>query len=140
MTPFLRHQSGQAFGRTLIARLNYGTIRVLSEPIGARRGTTLRCSTCGWTNIRVAGANQITAFVELFNMLNANAAQNINWETGASFLSPLIIVPPRIMRVGFRLSGDGYCGMRSFRRNAYARGSPRRPISGWLRYAAARRR
>ena len=31
-----------------------------------------------------------------------------------------------------------YWGKRSFRRNAAARGSPRRPISGWLRNVAAR--
>jgi hypothetical protein len=45
----------------------------------------------------------MTAFVEVFNTLNTNPEQNVNWETGASFLSPLIIVPPRIVRVGFRL-------------------------------------
>ena len=32
-----RHQSGQAFGRTLVARLNYGTIRVLAGTVGPRR-------------------------------------------------------------------------------------------------------
>ena len=104
VTPFLRHQSGQAFGRTLIARLNYGTIRVLSEPIGARRQDhvtllDLRVD----KDIRIAGANQITAFVEVFNTLNANPEQNVNWETGGLFLSPIVIVPPRIVRVGFRL-------------------------------------
>lgn len=38
ITPLLRHQSGAAFGRTLVARLNYGAIRVRAEPIGARPG------------------------------------------------------------------------------------------------------
>jgi hypothetical protein len=96
---------GQAFGRTLITTLNnYGAIRVLSEPIGARRQDhvtllDLRVD----KDIRIAGANQMTAFVEVFNTLNTNPEQNVNWETGASFLSPLIIVPPRIVRVGFRL-------------------------------------
>ncbi len=37
LTPLLRHQSGQPFGRTVLARLNYGTIRLLAEPIGSRR-------------------------------------------------------------------------------------------------------
>ena len=62
---------------------------MLSEPIGARRQDhvtllDLRVD----KDIRVAGANQITAFVELFNTLNANPEQNVNWETGAAFLSP----------------------------------------------------
>jgi hypothetical protein len=104
VTPLLRHQSGQAFGRTLVARLNYGTIRVLAEPIGSRRQDhvtvlDLRVE----KDVRVAGTNDVTAFLDVFNTLNANPEQNISWETGAAFLSPLVIVPPRIVRVGFRL-------------------------------------
>ena len=53
--------------------------------------------------VRIAGANRITPFIEIFNTLNANPAQNISWETGPQFLSPLVIVRPRIARVGFRL-------------------------------------
>jgi hypothetical protein len=39
----------------------------------------------------------------VFNALNANPEQQINWLTGRSFLRPITIVPPRIARVGFRL-------------------------------------
>jgi hypothetical protein len=104
VSPFLRHQAGQAFGRTLVARLNYGTIRVLAEPVGTRRQDhvtllDLRVE----KDVRITGANHLTPFVEVFNTLNANPEQNISWETGATFLRPLVIVPPRIVRVGFRL-------------------------------------
>jgi len=104
VTPLLRHQSGQAFGRTLVARLNYGTIRVLAEPVGTRRQDhvtllDLRVE----KDVRIPGATHLTPFIEVFNTLNANAAQNISWETGATFLRPLVIVPPCILRLGFRL-------------------------------------
>jgi len=76
---------------------------VLAEPIGARRQDNVTLLDLRVDkDIRIAGANQITAFVEVFNTLNANPEQNVNWETGALFLSPIVIVPPRIVRVGFR--------------------------------------
>jgi hypothetical protein len=104
MTPLLRHQSGQAFGRTLVGRLNYGTIRVLAEPIGARRQDSVTLLDLRVEkDVRVAGTDRVTAFVEVFNALNDNPEQNISWETGAGVLTPLVIVPPRIARVGFRL-------------------------------------
>lgn len=104
VTPFLRYQSGQAFGRTLVARLNTGTIRVLAEPVGARRQDSVTLLDLRVEkDIRVAGMSQVTAFVEVFNTLNANPEQNISWETGTAFMSPLVIVPPRTARIGFRL-------------------------------------
>jgi hypothetical protein len=105
ITPFLRHQSGQAFGRTLLTpRLNYGNIRVLAEPVGSRRQDHLTVVDVKVDKtIQVAGATRLRPFVEVFNALNTNAAQNIRWDTGANFLSPIVIVPPRIARVGISL-------------------------------------
>jgi len=37
ITPFLRHQSGQPFGRTFSTPLTYANVRILAEPIGTRR-------------------------------------------------------------------------------------------------------
>jgi hypothetical protein len=45
----------------------------------------------------------VSAFVDVFNLLNANPEQNINWSSGSAFLQPLAIVPPRIARLGARL-------------------------------------
>ena len=42
-----RHQSGQPFGRTLSTALNYGTIRVLAEPVEARGASATSRS---WTS------------------------------------------------------------------------------------------
>ena len=44
VTPLIRYQSGQSFGRTFQTQLpNYGSVRVLAEPIDTRRqdGVTL---------------------------------------------------------------------------------------------------
>jgi outer membrane receptor protein involved in Fe transport len=104
ITPFLRHQSGQPFGRTLAASLNYGTIRVLAEPIGARRQDHITLLDVGLQKrIPVAGGRHVTGFLEIFNVLNSNAEQNVNWASGPSFLRPLTIVPPRIARIGLRV-------------------------------------
>ena len=45
----------------------------------------------------------ILSWLFAFNVLNSNAEQNISWATGESFLRPLTIVPPRILRIGLQL-------------------------------------
>ena len=104
ITPFLRHQSGQPFGRTLAAPLNYGTIRVLAEPIGTRRQDHVILVDVGiQKRMSFPGGRQVGGFLEIFNVLNSNPEQNVNWASGPSFLRPLTIVPPRIVRIGLRL-------------------------------------
>ena len=104
VTPFLRIQSGQPFARTLSTRTNHGTISVLTEPVGTQRQDTVTL-----LDLKVEkefltrSSGRLTAYVEVFNALNANPEQQISWLTGAPFLRPLAIVPPRIARVGFRL-------------------------------------
>lgn len=105
LTPLVRYQSGQPFGRTFQAQLpNYGAVRVLAEPVGARRqdGVTLIDARTERT-FRLAGGRRVAAFAEVFNALNANPEQSVNWSSGAAFLRPLNIVSPRIVRIGLRL-------------------------------------
>ena len=103
LTPHLRHQSGQPFGRTFVTTLSYGSVRLLAEPIGTRRmdNTTI-------VDIRIEknwrrGHRRLAGFIDLFNCLNANAEQNAVWSSGTSFLRPLAIVPPRIARIGAKV-------------------------------------
>jgi hypothetical protein len=104
VTPFVRHQSGQPFGRTLSAALNYGSIPVLAEPVGTRRQDHLTIVDLRiGKDIALADARRVNVFVEVYNLLNSGAAQSVRWETGESFLRPLSIVSPRIARLGFRL-------------------------------------
>jgi hypothetical protein len=97
----VRHQSGQPFGRTFSTLLNYGSIRILAEPIGTRRMDHVTLVDLKVEKSFRLRADRVTVFVDLFNVLNANPEQNISWVSG-SFLQPLAIVPPRIARVGAR--------------------------------------
>ena len=49
---------------------------------------------------KVAKGKTISAFVDGYNLTNTNAAQNINWSSGATFLLPSTIIPPRLFRFG----------------------------------------
>ena len=101
MTPMLRHQAGQPWGRTFVASFNYGSIRVLAEPLDARRQDNLTVLDLRTEKIfRMAKGRSVSGFLDLYNILNSNAEQNINWSSGTSFLRPLTIISPRIVRFG----------------------------------------
>ena len=101
IAPLVRHQSGQPFGRTFQRTLNYGQVRILAEPMGTRRMDYVTLVDLKVEkSFRLSGP-RLALFVDVFNILNANAELNISWVSG-SFLQPLSIVPPRIARVGAR--------------------------------------
>jgi hypothetical protein len=106
ISPLLRHQSGQPFGRTFSTELKYDSdVRILAEPIGTRRMDNITI-----LDVRVEKGiplgrhRRVAAFVDVFNLLNANPEQNTSWSSGSSFLRPLSIVPPRIARIGMKLA------------------------------------
>ncbi len=108
LTPALRFQQGQPFGRTINAGaangINYGTQRILVEPIESRRQDNIAI-----LDIRVekffnfAASRRIGVFTDVYNLTNADAAQNITWASGTTFLQPVSIVGPTIMRFGVKL-------------------------------------
>ncbi len=105
VTPLLRHQSGQPFGRTFSTSLNYSnTVRILAEPMGTRRMDTITILDVRVEKgFRLAGGRRVAGFVDIFNLLNANPESHTNWSSGSSFLRPLTIVPPRIARIGVKV-------------------------------------
>ena len=104
VTPYLHHQSGQPFGRTFSTRLNYGSVRILAEPIGTRRMDNITILDMRVEKaFRIAGGRHVAGFIDVFNLLNANPEQNTSWSSGSSFLRPLSIVPPRIVRIGMKV-------------------------------------
>ena len=105
VTPVLRHQAGQSFGRTFVtAAPTYGTIRVLAEPVGTRRMENITIVDARVEKrIRLHNNRHLAPFVDVFNLFNANPEQNTIWSSGPSFLRPVTIVPPRIARIGAKL-------------------------------------
>jgi hypothetical protein len=103
-TPLLRHQSGQPYGRTFqVTNLYLGSLRVLAEPIGTRRMDHVTLFDLRIQKTFSLGrVGRLSVFADVFNILNTNAEQNVNWST-AGFERPLAIVPPRIARFGLKL-------------------------------------
>jgi hypothetical protein len=106
VTPALRVQSGQPFGRVINAGnangLNY-TQRILAEPLGARKQDDivildLRAE----KRFRAVKSTTVAAFIDLYNIGNSDGASNITWLSGSSFLLPSTIIGPRIMRFGVK--------------------------------------
>jgi hypothetical protein len=104
VTPMLRHQSGQPFGRTFSTGLNYANVVwILAEPIGTRRMDNITIFDVRVEKgFRLTGGRRVAAFVDIYNMLNANPEENTSWSS-ESFLRPLSVVAPRIARVGAKL-------------------------------------
>ena len=104
VTPVVRHQSGQSFGRTFTTSLQYGTVAVLAEPVGTRRMDNMTIADLRVEKgFRMARSRRVAAFVDVFNVFNANPEQNVVMSSGASYLRPIGILSPRIARIGAKL-------------------------------------
>ncbi|HUE84714.1 MAG TPA: TonB-dependent receptor [Vicinamibacterales bacterium] len=108
ITPALRIQQGQAYGRTFLAGaangINYGSQRILAEPIDSRRQDTIRILDIrSEKTFTVAGSRRLGLFADVYNLTNADAAQNISWGSGSAFERPVNIVGPTIARFGVKL-------------------------------------
>jgi hypothetical protein len=108
ITPALRLQAGQPFGRTFLAGasngINYGTQRILTEPISTRhQDNIVLLDTRVEKVFKVTRGQSISVFVDGYNLTNSNAASNITWISGSSFLLPVTIVGPRLARFGMKL-------------------------------------
>lgn len=104
ITPFLRHQSGQPFGRTFSAESDDYVLRILAEPVGTRRMDHVTLLDVRVEkSVHLGNARRAAVFLDVYNLLNANPVQNSNWSSGPFFLRPLSIVAPRIARIGAKL-------------------------------------
>jgi outer membrane receptor protein involved in Fe transport len=105
LSPMLRLQAGQNWGRTFSTTMNYGTVRIAAEPLDTNRQRNIAV-----TDIRIekqvsfGSSLKVGPFLDIYNMFNTNAEQNITWASGSSFLRPTAIVPPRVARVGAKVS------------------------------------
>jgi hypothetical protein len=101
VTPALRLQAGQPYGRTFQVTLNYGAQRILAEPISTRQQDNIvLLDTRVEKVIKIGGGRSVSLFVDGYNLTNANPASNITWGSGSTFLLPVTIVSPRLARFG----------------------------------------
>jgi hypothetical protein len=104
VSPIVRNQSGDPFGRVISVRMNYGNQLVQVEPESTNRVANVTLFDCrvekGFT---VAHKLRASAFFDAFNILNTNPEQDINQTSGATYLRPLNIVPPRVARIGVKI-------------------------------------
>jgi len=104
LTPAIRLQSGQPYGRTFNASMNYGNQTILAEPFGTRRQDNIVLVDTRIEKLfKVTAGPTLSVFVDGYNLTNANPAANINWVSGRTFLNPTTIVPPRLFRFGTKL-------------------------------------
>jgi carboxypeptidase family protein len=108
ITPALRLQAGQPYGRTISAAaangINYGSQRILTEPISSRRqDNIILVDTRVEKVVSIGSGRSVSVFVDGFNLTNANPASNITWGSGSTFLLPVTIVSPRLARIGAKL-------------------------------------
>ena len=113
LTPALRFQSGQPFGRTILASaaygiggtggINYGTQRILREEIGARKQDNIAIfDVRAEKYFNLPSRRKIGLFFDVYNLTNSKAQQNITWNSGSAFEKPTLIVPPTIARFGMK--------------------------------------
>ncbi len=105
ISPNLRHQAGQPFGRIFRPRLNYGRQRILAEPMDTNRHdniTVLDLRTEKAFDVGPNRGGRLIGFFDLYNITNANPAEQINPNSSSTYLRPATIVSPRIARVGVK--------------------------------------
>ena len=108
ITPALRFQQGQPFGRTFLAGaangINYGTQRILAESISSQRQDNIAIVDIRAEKFfRFSAGRRLGVFGDVYNLTNSDAAQNITWNSGSAYLQPVSIIGPTIMRVGIKL-------------------------------------
>lgn len=107
ITPALRFQQGQPFGRTFLAGaangINYGTQRILAEPIGTQRQDNIALLDIRVEKFFRFSGRRLGLFTDVYNLTNSNAVQRATWGSGSSYLRPVGIIGPTIMRFGVKV-------------------------------------
>ena len=94
LTPALRFQQGQPFGRTFLAGaangINYGTQRILAEPLDSQRQDDIAILDIRAEKLFTWARRprRLGVFTDIYNITNSNAAQNIGWNSGVVVSAP----------------------------------------------------
>ena len=102
MSPVYRFQTGNSFARTFVATLNYANPTISVEPLGAERTKNVNLIDLRFDRAFPIKGGRLSPFLDLYNLANSNAEQNITVSSGTSYLRPINIIPPRVARVGVK--------------------------------------
>jgi hypothetical protein len=98
--PFL---ASAAYGIGGVGGINYGTQRILREPMGTRtQDNIVLLDFRAEKYIDLPSRDRIGIFFDVYNLMNSEAKQNITWNSGSAFELPSLIVPPTIARFGLK--------------------------------------
>jgi hypothetical protein len=104
LSPVYRFQAGNNFARTFVTRqLNYANPTINAEPMNANRTANVNLLDIRIDRAFTIGRTRLSPFFDVYNLMNANAEQNITVSSGSSFLRPILIMPPRVMRLGAKV-------------------------------------
>jgi hypothetical protein len=101
-SPTYRYQSGHPFGRTFAATLNYGSQRILAEPFDAQQQDPVNLLDLRVERSFTVFGERVTGLIDVYNITNANTEQNVNWNSGTTYLFPSNVIGPRIVRLGVK--------------------------------------
>ena len=77
VTPTIRHQAGNPFGRVFTQTFNWGNATVRAEPIDAQRMPNVNVLDIRTEKAFRAGLGRITGFFDVYNIFNTNAEQDL---------------------------------------------------------------
>jgi hypothetical protein len=100
-----RLQNGFNFGRLISVDLpNAGTETVFADPIEANRGDDVNIVDLRFDKTFELGGRwgQVTAMVDVFNLLNANPVTNFRLTSGSRYKEVIALLDPRVVRLGIR--------------------------------------
>ena len=103
VVPVLRHQSGTPFARTFVQTFNYGSATLKAEAIAANRTPNITLFDLRTEKAFHVKDVRVMGFVDVYNILNTNAAQTLTTSSGAFWLRPTAITGPRVLRIGARV-------------------------------------
>jgi hypothetical protein len=95
----LEHRSGLEFARQVLFRggSTIPSLAVNVEPLGTQRRPNINLvSVRAEKSFRVGNSQRLSVRVNLYNALNANTTVNLTVRSGATYLRPTSILPPRI--------------------------------------------
>jgi hypothetical protein len=82
-----------------------GSVRFLAEPFGTQRQDDILIADVRAEKKFALGTRRdVSLFFDVYNVFNANPAQNLQWSSGTTYNRPLSIVPPRLARIGGKLN------------------------------------